>query len=255
MRPPCVPLPTAPPWKSGASAPRKGEQSGRALAPVVLNPRREGSPPPRRRLRQPVRFRVILARPARNGKRQRPRQLPASPMQRVESLAAARILPGHLSHYNFRIRIHMQLLRLARYRVLQRFHQRRVLRDVVILMPNPFRDAHRSAGATADHHSNPRRPRIPQAPAVHISHQLRHHSSKRAKDAKGERLKCEEGKERGCPRSRVFCEIWEFPDPHRQTHLKIPSTLHDAPISIHRQDDYLVPFHHFATCPSAVQPL
>jgi len=55
--------------------------------------------------------------------------------------------------------------------------------------------------------------------------------------------------------SRVFCETWEFPIPIAPAHLEISSSLQDAPISIHRQDDYLVRCHRFAMYLGAVQPL
>jgi len=38
-------------------------------------------------------------------------------------------------------------------------------------------------------------------------------------------------------------------------HLEISSSLQDAPISFHRQDDYLVRGHRFAMYLGAVQPL
>jgi hypothetical protein len=55
--------------------------------------------------------------------------------------------------------------------------------------------------------------------------------------------------------SRVFCETWEISGPHRSPHLKIYSSLQDAPISFYRQDDYLVRCHRFAMYLGAVQPL
>jgi hypothetical protein len=40
---------------------------------------------------------------------------------------------------------------------------------------NPLGDANRTAGAATDHDSNARRPRIPQATAVHVGHEFGHH--------------------------------------------------------------------------------
>ena len=97
----------------------------------------------------------------------------------------------------------MQLMSLEGYRILQGFHQGGVFGDVVVLVANPLRDAHRAIGAAADNDPNARRPRISQATAVHIGYKFRHRCDFR------------------------FC-------------------LQDALIPVLRQDDYLIPFHHFA---------
>ena len=54
--------------------------------------------------------------------------------------------------------------------------------------------------------------------------------------------------------SRLFCKTREFPIPIAP-HLEISSSLQDAPISFHRQDDYLVRGHRFAMYLGAVQLL
>ena len=97
----------------------------------------------------------------------------------------------------------MQLLGLERHCVLQSFHQSGVLGNVVVLVADPLGDAHRTASAATDHDSNARGPRIPQATAVHIGYEFRHHCD----------FRC---------------------------------CLQDALIWFLRQDDYLIPFHHFA---------
>jgi len=129
-------------------------------------------PPPQRRLRQPVRLSVVFTRHVRDGKLQSARQLAAGPVQRVEPRTAAGILPRHLPHHYFRVGIDMQLLRLERYGVLQSFHQRGVFRDVVVLIADPLRDMYRTIDTPVDHHSNARRARISQAPAVDVGHQF-----------------------------------------------------------------------------------
>ena len=96
--------------------------------------------PLQRRLRQPIGLGVMFARNVRNGELQRTRQLAAGPVQRIETFAAAGIFAGHLPHYNLRIGENVQRSRILRDGVLQRFHQRGVFGDVVILSSNPFSD-------------------------------------------------------------------------------------------------------------------
>lgn len=55
--------------------------------------------------------------------------------------------------------------------------------------------------------------------------------------------------------SRVFCETWEFLIPIALPTSKFLPSWQDAPIPIHRQDDYLVRCHHFAERTSVVQSL
>src|SRR5579864_4104048 len=131
--------------------------------------------PAQRRLRQAVRLRIVFPRHVRDGELQRPRQLPAGPVQRVEPRTAADILPGHLPDHYFRIGIYVQFVGFERHRVLQGFHQGGILGHVVVLVADPLSDAHRAAGAAANDDSNARRTRIPQATAVHIGHKLGHH--------------------------------------------------------------------------------
>src|SRR3984885_3222349 len=104
----------------------------------------------------------------RDGKFERAGQLPAGPMQRVKSRAAALVLSGHLPHHNLGVGIDMERLRLARNRILQSFHECSVFRDVVVLMSDPLRDANGAVRKAADDHSNARRARISQASAVYI---------------------------------------------------------------------------------------
>jgi len=110
----------------------------------------------------------------RDGKLHRPRQLAASPVQRVEPWAATGVLSRHLPDHYFRIGIHMQFLGLQGYRILQSFHQGGIFRNVIVLMANPLRDAHCAIRATTNYDPNARRPRISQATAVHIGYEFRH---------------------------------------------------------------------------------
>ena len=132
--------------------------------------------PLQRRLRQVVGLDVILAGNMRDREFERARQFAASPMKRIQTRAAAGVFPRHLTNYNLRIGVDVQRVRSQRYRALQRFHQRGVFGHVVVLMPNPLGDADRSRLTAADDHTNPGRPRIPQASAIHIRHQIWHHS-------------------------------------------------------------------------------
>jgi hypothetical protein len=115
----------------------------------------------------------------------------------------------------------MQLLRFALDRILQRFHQRGVFGDVVVLVANPFGDAHWAAGAALNHHSNARRARISQAPAVHVSHQVRSHVLRHQKS--------------------------------RHQFGSVVPLLNHALICRNRQYRYLIPFQRFALCPGGVQ--
>jgi len=84
----------------------KESQIDPGFSPVVrISPRARRSflPPPQRRLRQPVRLRILFPPHMRNRKCQRPRQFPAGPVQRVQPRAAARVLPRHLPHHHFRV--------------------------------------------------------------------------------------------------------------------------------------------------------
>ena len=111
----------------------------------------------------------------------------------------------------------MQLPRFARHCVLQGLHQRRIFRDVIVLMADPFGDPDGAVRATADNHANSRRPGISQAAAIHIGYKFWHHL--------------------------VVLIL--------RTDLSL-FHLNDAPISFRRQDDYLILFHGFAVCRIAV---
>lgn len=127
-------------------------------------------PPSQRGLRQAVGLGIALAWDVRDGKFQGPGQLATGPVQGIEAGAAAGVFARHLPDHDLRIRIDVKLAGVHRDGALQGFHERDVLGDVVILAANPFRDADRAAGAAVDHHSNARRPGIPQAPAIDVGH-------------------------------------------------------------------------------------
>ena len=93
-------------------------------------------------------------------------------MQGVEAGTAADILPGHLPHHDFRIGINVEFPSFPLYGIQQGFHQGSVLGHIVVLVPDPLCDPDGAVRQTADHHPNTRRTRIPQAPAVHVSHQF-----------------------------------------------------------------------------------
>ena len=161
----------------------------------------------------------------RNGECKRPRQFPAGPVQGVEARAAADILARHLPHHNFGIRINVEFPCVERDRVLQRFHQGRIFRDVVVLVADPFCNPYRTFRTPPDHDSNARRPGIPQATAVYIRYQFGHHFFMLLRS---NRVTLQEAPYRG-RRLRGTFPFFE-----------------DAPISRLSQDDYLIPFHHFA---------
>ena len=131
--------------------------------------------PPQRRLRQPVCLGIELPPHVRDGELQRPRQLSAGPVQGVKSRAAAHVFASHLPHHHFGIGIDVEFLRVALDRVLQSFHQRGVLGNIIVLVPDPFGDPNRPIRQPADYNPNTRWPRISQASAVYIGHQFGGH--------------------------------------------------------------------------------
>jgi hypothetical protein len=128
-------------------------------------------------LRQAVGLDIILTGDVRDREFQGARQFAAGPMQRIKTRAAADVFARHLPNYNLRIGVNVQLLRSQRNRALQRLHERGVFGHIVILVANPLGDADRSGLAAADDHTNPRGPRISQAAAIYVRHQIRHHLS------------------------------------------------------------------------------
>lgn len=75
----------------------------------------------RGKIRQPVRFLVVLSSHVRDGELQAARQFAASPVQGIESRAAARVNPVHLFDDHFRIGVNVQFAGLMQNGALQGF--------------------------------------------------------------------------------------------------------------------------------------
>ena len=142
--------------------------------PLYLR-RRDFAISPQSCLSQFVRLGVIFPAHVGNGECQRPRQLPAGPVEGIEAWTAADILPGHLPNNDLRVRVNVEFSGLKPDRVLQRFHQGCILSNIVVLVTDPFGDADGTIRHALDHNPNTRRPRISQASAVYIGNQFGHH--------------------------------------------------------------------------------
>ena len=57
---------------------------------------------------------------------------------------------------------------------LESFQEGEIFSDIVVLATDPLGDADFPAMRTIDDDANTSGPRIPQRPAVHVSHQIRH---------------------------------------------------------------------------------
>ncbi len=126
------------------------------------------------RIREMVRFGVVLAAHVGDGKNQRASQLPADPMQGIQSRAATAILARHLPHHDLRVGIHVNCLSFESYRALESFEEGEIFGDVVVLATDPLGDPDLSALRIINYYANTGRSGIPQRPAIDVSHQIRH---------------------------------------------------------------------------------
>jgi len=109
---------------------------------------------------------IAFARDVRDGEPQRANELAADPVKRVEARASTTILAGHLSDDNFGIGIDVNGSCFQGHRALQRFEQREVFRDIIVLTPNPLGDTDFFATRITNHNANASRPRIAQGPTI-----------------------------------------------------------------------------------------
>src|SRR5258708_2479089 len=100
----------------------------------------------------------VLSRHMRDREIERPGQLPADPIQGVESRAAAAVLASHLLDHHFGIRKHVKSLGLEPQRILQRFQQSNILGDIIVLAPYPFGNSDFSVSVTVNYNPNTQRP-------------------------------------------------------------------------------------------------
>ena len=152
----------------------KGETRIKIISPSgasdVLRGSLEG-PLPRGRASQFVGFGVALPRNMLDRKSQRLCQLPADPMEGIQTRAAALVFALHLPNDDLRIRVHVQRLGIQVQRALKGFEQSQVFGDIVILMTDPLGNSNRCTIRRTEHHSNTRRPWIAQRTAVYMSHE------------------------------------------------------------------------------------
>ena len=176
-------------WTSGraglqaASAPRQSSPASTVglcedLCPGGTAGVRTLSPGSRRVIGQLVGCPVVFAVDVRDGEIQRPRQLAASPIQRIQPRAATGVQPGHLLHHDFRIGIHVQ-----RFWPSPRPHAAglpagpRIRRRCCPGAQSTWQCAPCRRSPLFDHDANTRGPRISVGTAVDIGHQDRHQLS------------------------------------------------------------------------------
>src|SRR6185312_3204632 len=123
---------------------------------------------------QPVGFLISMARDVSDGKLQRARQLPAGPVQGVQTRAATGVFTRHLLHDKLRIGKNLQRSGFHLKGPLQSFEQGRIFGDVVVLMANPFGNANQFPIRRFDNHADARRSRAAMGTAINVRRQNGH---------------------------------------------------------------------------------